>query len=178
MRVIRNHSDAAAKLRERVRKHRRIKKFKEKYENAVSVEIQRRALENVEENFDHSDGDVPDCDSNNGNTNDFQENLKGWAVKHRITKIAINDLLSILIAAGFAYLPKDSRSLMKTPSNVEFHNLSKGQLWYRGITENLQRIFRNIKRGYSIKLDFNFDGVPLFNSSTKCFWPIIVAIKG
>lgn len=124
--------------------------------------------------------DVPNDNTNSENQSDedFQHSLKEWAVKHRITKMALNDLLSILITAGFCYLPKDSRTLMKTPTHVEICNLSSGQMWYRGISFSLFQIFQNLRNDISIYLDFNFDGVPLFDSSSKCFWPIIVSIRG
>lgn len=51
-------------------------------------------------------------------------------------------------------------------------------MWYRGISKNLEQIFQKINNDISIYLDFNFDGVSLFNSSSKCFWPIIVSIRG
>lgn len=182
MAVIRNFTEKAAKTRERVRRHRRLKKIKEKYENDVYFELQKRNQFDIEENCDHPNENTSNCENTSNHESDenfnFQKNLKRWAVKHRVTQMAINDLLSILIAAGFAYLPKDSRTFMCTPSNVEISELSKGQMWYRGISNNLNHIFKKLNDDISIYLDFNFDGVPLYNSSTKCFWPIIVSIRG
>ena len=82
---------------------------------------------------------------------------------------ALNDLLSILVVYGFSFSPKDSRTLMKTPVNVDIRELSKGKLWYYGIKSHLQLIFQNICSDIKLTLDFNFDGVELFNSSKKCF---------
>lgn len=178
MAVIHSSIAKAAKSLERVRKHRRMKKFKEKYENAVYFEMQKRTTYDEEQNCDSPIENIPNCDGSNNNNFYFKNNLKLWAVKHRITKMALNDLLSILITAGFCFLPKDSRTFMNTPSHVDIHKLSKGQMWYRGITDNLKQIFRIIDGDISVYLDFNFDGVPLFNSSSKCFWPIIVSIRG
>lgn len=180
MAVIRNFTDSAAKARERVRKHRRLKKFKEKYQNEVFLELQRINQNDLEESGDSSNENTFNCENvEDGENFNFEKNLKRWAVKHRITKMAINDLLSILITAGFGYLPKDSRTFMGTPKNVEIITLTKGHMWYRGIANNLERIFNKIDfDGLSIYLDFNFDGVPLFKSSTKCFWPIIASVRG
>lgn len=177
MAVIRNFTKKAAKTRERVRKYRRIKKIKEKYENDVLFELKKRNQHDMGENCDPPNGNNFDCENDDENSN-FEKNLKKWAVKHRITKMAINDLLAILITAGFYYLPKDSRTFMSTPTNVEIINLSKGQMWYRGISNSLNHIFKKINDDLSIHLDFNFDGVPLYKSSTKCFWPIIASIRG
>lgn len=111
-------------------------------------------------------------------TLDFKEKIMCWSVKHCITRRALNDLLSILVVYGFSFLPKDSRTLMKTPVNVDIRKLSKGKLWYYGIKSHLQLIFQNIRSDIKLTLDFNFDGVELFNSSKKCFWPIIASIRG
>lgn len=178
MAVIRNLTEKAAKIRERVQKHRRLKKLKEKYKNDVYFELQKRNLSDAGENCDAPIKKTSIFEKKDEENFDFQKNLKKWAVKHRITKMAINDLLSILIAAGFYYLPKDSRTFMYTPTYVKINKLSKGQMWYRGISDNLNQIFRKITDNISIYLDFNFDGVPLYNSSTKCFWPIIASIRG
>lgn len=177
MAVIRSFTKKAAKNRERVKKHRRLKKNKKKYENHVLFELQKRNQNDMKENCDTPNENNFDCENDDENSN-FEKNLKKWAVKHRITKMAINDLLAILITAGFYYLPKDSRTFMSTPTNVEIVNLTKGQMWYRGISNNLKHIFNKINDDISIYLDFNFDGVPLYKSSTKCFWPIITSIRG
>lgn len=116
--------------------------------------------------------------SNASHHGDFEDNLKNWAVKHNITQRALNDLLSILIVFGFHFLPKDCRTLMKTPQQLVYHQLSKGKLWYRSVTDCLQKIFQNLESNISIRLDFNFDGVPLFESSNSTFWPIVVSIRG
>lgn len=178
MAKVRKFTANAEKNRERVRKHRRIKKFKEKYQNNVHAEMLRRS--EIDFDVQNTNADVPNehINSENQSGENFQDCLKEWAVKHRITKMALNDLLSILITAGFCYLPKDSRTLMKTPKHVEIRNLSSGQMWYRGISFSLLQIFQKLNNDISIYLDFNFDGVPLFDSSSKCFWPIIVSIRG
>lgn len=181
MAVIRNFTAKASKTRERVQKHRRLKKLKKKYEEAVSIAVERKALNDIGHIFEENDvpnANIPDCKNANDEEFDIENSLRQWAVKHRITQMAINDLLSILITAGFCFLPKDSRTFMKTPKHVEIDQLSSGKMWYRGISDCLKRIFQKVNDDLSIYLDFNFDGVPLFESSTKCFWPIIVSIRG
>lgn len=173
MAKIRNFSRKAAKTRARVQKHRLLNKWRKTYEDEVRIEMKRR------EHTDPSFADVEDSAANSETTVDFKDMISDWAIKHRITKTAINDLLSILIVAGFTFLPKDSRTLMKTPKVIEIIKLSKGNLWYNGLAQSLSNVFEttNVLIG-SITLDFNFDGVPLFNSSTKCFWPILASIRG
>lgn len=79
-------------------------------------------------------------------------------------------------------MPKDSRTFLKTPRKVPIDVLSKGSLWYYGVKIQLEQILRkkisSINILDTIHLDFNFDGVELFDGSNKCFWPMIASIRG
>ncbi|XP_031625627.1 uncharacterized protein LOC116342258 [Contarinia nasturtii] len=108
---------------------------------------------------------------------DLTKRLRFWALQHRITQAAINDLLSILILAGFTFLPQDSRTLMQTPNIVKIYALSAGKMWYHGIRKSLQSIFSNLNCELTLRIDFNFDGMPLFKSSKVQFWPILASIR-
>lgn len=180
-------SKKATMNRERVRKHRRNLKSRISYENAVRAEIKRREkIESKEDAAGDIPTEIPDSENTytfNQEMSDFKEKLVCWSVKHCVTKRALNDLLTILIIYGFNFLPKDSRTLMKTPTTIDIRALSKGQMWYHGLQKNLHSIFNKVRRSgialsSTIHLDFNFDGVELFNSSKKCFWPIIASIRG
>lgn len=171
--------------RARVKKYRKKLKLKSAYENAVRAELKRREKMEKKEEVLLSE-EIPNSENTytfNDEMCDFKEKIICWSVKHSITKRAVNDLLSILIFYGFSFLPKDSRTLMKTPVHIDIQQLSKGQMWYDGIQKNLLLIFNKIRSSdvslrQTIHLDFNFDGVELFNSSKKCFWPIISSIRG
>lgn len=180
---IRNFDKKSEMNRQRVRKFREKQNKRLLHERQVQERI-RISSRNADRNVrDKSTDNI--SESNNENTHesmddsiDFKEKLMCWSVKHCVTKRALNDLLSILIVFGFN-LPKDSRTLMKTPVHVDIRELSKGYLWYHGISKYLQLIFQKIcNSNLSIRLDFNFDGVEIFNSSKKCFWPIIASIRG
>lgn len=113
----------------------------------------------------------------------MENELRMWSLKHRITHMALNDLLLVLNKAGISSeigkpLPKDSRTIMKTPANIEIQTLTHGKLWYNGVQKCLENILSNINRNATINLNFNFDGVPLYNSSRICFWPILGSIQG
>lgn len=58
------------------------------------------------------------------------ERLRCWAIKYNISKRAVSELLTILIALGMNWLPKDSRTLLSTPRHIEMSCLSNGKLWY------------------------------------------------
>lgn len=160
---------------ERSQRYRKKLKVSKSYQDAVRSEIEER--ENID-NPAHPITDSENTNSSNEDAHDLKEKIKCWAVKHCITKRALNDLLSMLILFGFDLLPKDSRTLMRTPVHVDIRELSNGHLWYHGIKKYLEHIFVNIQSDITINLDFNFDGVDPFKSSKKCFWPIISSIRG
>lgn len=74
----------------------------------------------------------------------FVETMRLWALKHQITHAAINDFLEAILKTTDFYVPKDSRTFLKTPVGVgkEIENLAGGQMWYKGIDKSLQEQFR------------------------------------
>lgn len=57
-------------------------------------------------------------------------NIKKWALLHRVTHDAVTDLLGILDEhAEIKSLPKDSRTLLRTPTFVEIQKLGSGEFW-------------------------------------------------
>lgn len=164
----------ATQTRNRVRKFRERKKLLKIYEK----EVQTRLKELHEYNERMSSTTISDIDSDTNESDKFKEDLKCWAIQHRTSQRAINGLLSILIGTGFSSLPKDSRTLMRTPTSVDITELSHGKLWFNGIKKNLEKLLSNCNRNLTIHLDFNFDGLPIFNSSKLQFWPILSSIVG
>lgn len=104
------------------------------------------------------------------------DQLRGWAIRHNVTKRTVNDLLKILREIGLKWLPKDSRSLCKTSRRIELIPIGDGQYWHHGLATNLVRIFAKTDEDMTIKLNFNVDGIPLFKSSGTEFWPILANI--
>lgn len=169
----------AVKNRARVKRYRYFKKAKAIHEKYIHDQMF------VEEN------DQYDTTLNGFSINDlYHENpirdeateisdkLKYWCVDHRITAIAMNDLLSILRFAGLGFLPKDCRTLMGTPVSVPIHTLSNGKMWYNGVQKSLECTLDKISNDTSITLDWNFDGLPISKSSNNQFWPILLSIRG
>lgn len=109
---------------------------------------------------------------------DLKKNLGQWASQHRISKMAIDALLAILNSAGITSLPKNHRTLQGTPTNVAIENVAGGQLWYNGLENCLTKVFLNLDRNIELKLNFNIDGLPLFHSSKKNFYPILASVYG
>lgn len=108
----------------------------------------------------------------------FHHKLREWALKYNITAYSLNDLLKMLSEIGIPFLPRDARTFLHTPQNVEIENIANGQMWYAGIAHNLTRIFKTTDKDMHLKLNFHVDGVQLFESNAKQFWPILAQIHG
>lgn len=100
--------------------------------------------------------------------------LHHWAISHKLTLASVTDLLKILRSHDMTELPKDGRTLLKTPSVTEITEMSGGKFWYNGIRSNLLSALSKcaIQQQRTIKLLFNIDGMSPFNSSLYQFWPI------
>lgn len=167
--------EKSIKNRNRVQKHRYNKYLKKIHNHEIEKRIKKL-------NFIHHDVSMDnhstDSDPNNyDKPNEFKDKLRVWVLNHRITRTAVNDLLLILISAGFVFLPKDARTLMSTPVEVPIKMLTNGKMWYNGIQKSLENVLLKVQRSMKITLDFNIDGMPISNSSSEQFWPILSAIQ-
>lgn len=161
-------------------------------ENMQNDNVDEMEFENIDnsdnigrESEEEIESNVPSSTENNpilGDANNTEEKcretsltdeLRFWAVNHRITMRALNDLLKILIAFGIVFLPKNCKTLLKTPRNVSIVELAGGMFWYNGVKNSISHMFRNLNRNMSISLNINVDGLPLFKSARKFFWPIL-----
>lgn len=191
-RSIKNETDKAIKNRARVRKSRLLKRMRSEHETRIQAQIVSLEESSFEPRFEP----CQEASSNERSMNESSEDdsnffcddvdkpieimnrLRLWAVSHRITQSAINELLAILIFGGFAFLPKDSRTFMRTPAKIDIVQVTNGKLWYHGIQKSIENVLCKITRDISITLDFSFDGLPVFKSSNVQFWPILSSIQG
>lgn len=106
----------------------------------------------------------------------FRGKLRQWAVDHRINRMALKDLLKIInnrFEKGEQFLPEDPRTLLQTPQSINIMPISGGEYWHQGLANCLKKIFRAINEPLTISLNFNIDGLPLYNSSKVEFWPVL-----
>lgn len=106
----------------------------------------------------------------------FRGQLRQWAVDYGINRMALKDLLKIIkehFEKGEPFLPADPRTLLQTPQTINVVSVSGGEYWHQGISNCLTKIFRNLNEATAITLNFNIDGLPLYNSSKVEFWPIL-----
>lgn len=167
-RVSKGNMHKAAQIRLRI--HRGIRSIMKKDEEYITNVT---CLKNkVFESIGHS------SDEKENHTQSFSNQLRSWALDFNIQRRAVSALLKILIAAGFMYLPKDSRALLKTPRFIDIESRAGGQYWHHGIENSLRKIFAKLNTNIKIALNFNIDGLPLFKSSPIGFWPILGNIHG
>jgi len=90
----------------------------------------------------------------------------------------INDILRFLHDYNFGNLPKSAKTLLKTPTEAtKFRDVPPGQYWHCGITEHIIE-FASKSNATVIDVTFSCDGVPIFNSSAKTFWPLTCSFNG
>lgn len=125
---------------------------------------------------------LPVTDNHSTTDYDLPAQLKHWAtIQHKVPHNAVDSLLKILTPLCPS-LPKDSRTLLKTPINIEVTTLDTGEMVYMGILSQIQKQLKlNIVPSNSedreIKISFNIDGLPLFKSSNTQLWPVLGLLK-
>lgn len=108
----------------------------------------------------------------------YLNKLRDWALKYNIRIYCMRDLLKLLREIGVPFLPKDPRTFLQIPRKVVIEEIANGGFWYHGIEKNLRRILQAANVNMNLSLNFHFDGLQLFKSSSKQFWPILGQIHG
>ena len=112
---------------------------------------------------------------------DLASALSDWAVQYSITLTALSALLCILRLVDPS-LPKDARTILKTPRNFKVERRAGGDFFHFGVVGALTSIFNEIYERLADKsvlnLQLNIDGLPLFKSSGTSFWPVLGLLQG
>ncbi len=77
----------------------------------------------------------------------------------------------------FDCLPKDVRTIRKTPRKVDLEKIGGGSYYHFGLLNGILSHIQDIQP-QNIELIVNVDGLPLFKSSRTEFWPILGLIRG
>lgn len=156
----------------RVKMHRERKKLKQEREQLLNLHLNGSTSSRDAHSNQNNSSVLPD------ESFSLKSKLKEWVDSYRIATRAVNSLLAILNSVGIDSLPKNYRTLMGTPLDIEFSEIAGGQLWYNGLKKSLIHIFSTLDCNICISLNFNIDGLPLYNSSKISFWPILASIHG
>lgn len=110
---------------------------------------------------------------------ELREKLKDWALRNNISQSSLKELLLILNESfgSTISLPMDPRTILQTPLEVNIKNIKGGEYWHHGIIQQLTKLLNNwVSLPSTIHLMFNFDGLPIFKSAKKEFWPILAKV--
>lgn len=113
----------------------------------------------------------------NENVQSLQADLRCWATKHKIKRCAVSDLLTLLRKNNLKIdLPKDSRTLLKTPRQTFIQALSPGYYCHFNITAAILSVLEKDFITYKfkeIRLKIGIDGLPISDSNSSQLWPIL-----
>lgn len=156
--------------RDRMRLFREREKIRREVNERIGILLQNAEIEAIQETKN-------DSQSKPG-SKEVEVNLRRWSLENRISKRGLDSLLAILKLSGMRNLPKNHRTLQRTPTNVQINEVAGGCLWYNGLSKCLTKIFSAVDRDITLELNFNIDGLPIYKSSKLCFYPILASIHG
>ncbi|XP_065671331.1 uncharacterized protein LOC136089314 isoform X1 [Hydra vulgaris] len=103
--------------------------------------------------------------------------LRTWSLKHNIKTAPLNELL-IYLYSVVPSLPKDNRTLKKTLRNMNIIKKAGGDFIYLTVANALLYYLTFSKDTQkSLDLTINIDGVKVYSSQCKLFWPILIKVN-
>lgn len=158
-------------VQQRVKMFRKRAKMRTEQDKRINEILQQQYYQNLNTSDGCEESTVDDKAK-------LRNELRDWANSYHISKRAINSLLLIFHSNGIGNLPKNYRTLQETPLKIDLIDIAGGKMWYKGVGKCLQTMFPKLSQNLIFSLSFNIDGLPLFNSSKVCFWPILASIFG
>lgn len=104
----------------------------------------------------------------------FTSQLQGWAIRNRITHVALNELMAY-IKPKYPELPRDARTLLGTVRKVHADDIEARRYYHFGINYFVEKLvetysFENLQ---IIEIIININGLPLSKSSGSQVYPIL-----
>jgi len=131
--------------------------------------------ENINDSSFHiNEVNAPASNSLVDNSSSFSLWLQEWALKNRISHVALNELMAA-IKPKYPELPSDARSLLKTPRKVNIQNVKPGQYYHFGLSNCVKQLLsrHSVQHLQFVQVNINIDGLPLFKSSNSQVYPIL-----
>lgn len=146
-------------------------------ENNINEESEgQNTSSNLSDSFENLSVNLnSDCD--NINLNNIEHDISEWSVMYNIARECLNSLLNIL-RKYHPNLPKDGRSLKKTPrKNDNIVPIGAGSYSHIGLEHQLKLFIERTEfKGSELLIDVGVDGIPLTKSSTSQLWPILANV--
>ena len=127
--------------------------------------------DNSDQNIDCQINIVKTAELSNCGENKLAKDLESWTIKHAISHTAVSELLSIL-HVHHPHLPKDARTLLKTPTTATTKDciklVSGGSYYHFGLEACIQMCLQKVSQLSFIdikklNLQINCDGIPLLS---------------
>lgn len=110
---------------------------------------------------------------------EFVEEFLMWCLTSQLSRDNLKALMAMLRKYFNAPLPKDPRTLLKTPKSTKLYEMSNGSYWHYGLKNILNKIINKYEAHKidvkTIKLSLNIDGAQVGNSSRKGLWIISIS---
>lgn len=113
---------------------------------------------------------------------DLKTFLTQWTIKENISQSSLRSLLQGIkqyTCTDCSFnIPLDPRTLVHTPRSTNIEICAGGQYYHFGLKEGILSIISSVSQHIKdIKISVNIDGLPLFKSSQRQFWPILGSIS-
>ncbi|KZS15874.1 Uncharacterized protein APZ42_018483 [Daphnia magna] len=114
-----------------------------------------------------------------------KQTILEWVVECNVPSYHVSNILRRLnVVAKLSFLPLDSRTLLSSRrGKLNVKDMFPGKYHHFGVEESLQALLlsmdsRKVPIPYELNILFNIDGLPLSNSSSSEFWPILFKVQG
>ncbi|XP_039307974.1 uncharacterized protein LOC120358295 [Solenopsis invicta] len=140
------------------------------------VEDYLQSTSEVEEFESESESANEIDNANVQNYNDFKKDLCHWFINDRISHKSVRNLLVILRKRTGLPFPKDPRTLLNTPRNVEYIPAEMKYYHFgfkKALTKMLREHVHQVGPTNILKVFINIDGLPITKSGNASLWPIL-----
>ena len=136
-------------------------------ENSVSSD------EDIVRNFEEF-APVVDQSSFSSPTLSFEYDFIEVAVRRGIGRNCLNAFLSVFHKHKIGNFPRDARACVGALRKVDSVPMCRGRYFNFGLFPSLCIVLKNASlKGISLSIQINIDGLPVGNSSSVVFWPIL-----
>jgi len=133
------------------------------------------------------------CNQNPIDTLPLGTQIAEWSFKFNVSQNALSSLLGILrpVLSDSHQLPKDPRTLLKTPKSISVSDIDGGKFYYFGIRKHLiietekgfvrcrfplvEKLYESMGSNL-LTLSVGSDGFPVSRSSNVQMWPILIKV--
>lgn len=134
------------------------------------------------ESLINSDDDGPDFfqDPDEENNFEFTNDVRELLLVHKIDHVASKSIIQLLNKYTNYNLPKDPRTLLRTPRQTTTIQIEGGEYYHFGVEYAIIELIKDAQDSRivytnNVNLLVNIDGAPLHNSTDKGIWPIQIS---